>query len=261
MKKRFRILAAALTLAVCLLGGVSASAAVAAVPADKSPRDVVEPTGAAKLSRDTLAYASHFGGPYRFADAPVKRPADDRDAAPAEDAVATLTIYVQTDVDTEPINFTGHSFLGIENISDHELEVGGLLIAPGTGVTIGTRANRPEHAGIWYNLEGFYCYYLPSFYPNLYSMRVSLDQAALDTVNQNITLADHWSAFYNCTSFTTSMWNAVCTDTLSAGTPNSPKGLKANIRTHGDKFSYNAPVPYDYIVTYGLSAIPSEDYS
>ena len=38
--------------------------------------------------------------------------------------------------------------------------MGGLLIAPDTSITVSTRGNRCEHSGIWYNLEGYYKYYL-----------------------------------------------------------------------------------------------------
>jgi len=175
--------------------------------------------------------------------------------------VATLTIYSQTTNNTEPIDISGHSFVAVRNVSDHAIEVGGQEIAPGTGVTIGTRANRPEHEGIWYNLEGYYCYYISAFYPNLYSMQVSLDEDGLAVLNQNLTTADHWSTAFNCASFAAGLWNSVCSDHLSAGTPHSPKGLKASIRSYGGKLRYNESVPYDYIVSYGTARTPSADYS
>ena len=169
--------------------------------------------------------------------------------------------YSQTTNNTEPIDISGHSFVAVRNVSDHAIEVGGQEIAPGTGVTIGTRANRPEHEGIWYNLEGYYCYYISAFYPNLYSMQVSLDEDGLAVLNQNLTTADHWSTAFNCASFAAGLWNSVCSDHLSAGTPHSPKGLKASIRSYGGKLRYNESVPYDYIVSYGTARTPSADYS
>lgn len=44
---------------------------------------------------------------------------------------------------------------------DSDIAVGGLLIAPGKSLTIGTRGNRNEHSGIWYELESYYMYYIP----------------------------------------------------------------------------------------------------
>ena len=98
--------------------------------------------------------------------------------------------------------------------------MGGLLIAPDTSITVSTRGNRCEHSGIWYNLEGYYKYYLNAFLLSE-SLRHSglTDQSQLDTVNQALANADHWSVIYNCTSFSAGLWNAVCSDTLCAGVP------------------------------------------
>ena len=49
------------------------------------------------------------------------------------------------------------------------------------------------------------------------------------TVNQALANADHWSAIYNCTSFSAGLWNAVCSDTLCAGVPETPADLKADM--------------------------------
>ena len=165
MKKQphIRILAATLTLAFCILGSSSALAAPAATPTTRPEKEVVEPNDTTQTSLDYLEFLLRADGPFRFQEAAIKHPADDADAGPAEGAVATLTIYSQTTNNTEPIDISGHSFVAVRNVSDHAIEVGGQEIAPGTGVTIGTRANRPEHEGIWYNLEGYYCYYISAF--------------------------------------------------------------------------------------------------
>ena len=158
--------------------------------------------------------------------------------APAEGAVAVLRLFARADDHGDvPLNTSGHSFLTITNVSAQDINVGGLLIAPDTSITVSTRGNRCEHSGIWYNLEGYYKYYLnASYYQNLYGIQVSLDQSQLDTVNQALANADHWSAIYNCTSFSAGLWNAVCSDTLSAGVPETPADLKADmLRKYPDK--------------------------
>lgn len=162
-----------------------------------------------------------------------------------------------------PLNTSGHSFLTITNVSEQDINVGGLLIAPDTSITVSTRGNRCEHSGIWYNLEGYYKYYLnASYYQNLYGIQVSLDQSQLDTVNQALANADHWSAIYNCTSFSAGLWNAVCSDTLCAGVPETPADLKADmLRKYPDKTVFGPTVPYDYIVYYGTSLTPSQEFS
>ena len=138
-----------------------------------------------------------------------------------------------------------------------------MLVAPGTSVTIGTRGNRSEHSGIWYNLEGFYRYYLSgSYYQNLYGIQVSLDQSQMDTLNQNLATADHWSAIYNCAAFSADLWNSVCSDTLCAGVPFSPTALRNDLLAkYADKLAFAPEVPYDYIVYYGSSLTPSKEFS
>ena len=102
----------------------------------------------------------------------------------------------------------------MRNVSDHDIEVGGLRIAPDTEMTFSPRGNRWEHTGIWYNLEGYYKRYLAdSYYQNIYAVQTSLDQVQLDVVNRNLAKSDHWSAYFNCAAFTESMWNAGCADT------------------------------------------------
>ena len=74
--------------------------------------------------------------------------------------------------------------------------------------------------------------------------------------------ADHWSAIYNCTSFSAGLWNAVCSDTLCPGVPETPADLKADmLRKYPDKTVFGPTVPYDYIVYYGTSLTPSQEFS
>ena len=138
MKKQphIRILAAALTLAFCILGSSSALAAPAATPTTRPEKEVVEPNDTTQTSLDYLEFLLHAGGPFRFQEAAIKHPADDADAGPAEGAVATLTIYSQTTNNTEPIDISGHSFVAVRNVSDHAIEVGGQEIAPGATVAL-----------------------------------------------------------------------------------------------------------------------------
>ena len=75
--------------------------------------------------------------------------------------MALLRIYARAeDRGDASINSSGHSFLSVRNVSDHDIEVGGLRIAPNTEMTFSPRGNRWEHTGIWYNLEGYYKRYL-----------------------------------------------------------------------------------------------------
>lgn len=236
----------------------------AAQPASKEDKVVTDVTGSADLMRNVVGFTTNFGGPYHFAQADHKSPAQAYGDAPAEGAVAVLRLFARADDHGDvPLNTSGHSFLTITNVSEQDINVGGLLIAPDTSITVSTRGNRCEHSGIWYNLEGYYKYYLnASYYQNLYGIQVSLDQSQLDTVNQALANADHWSVIYNCTSFSAGLWNAVCSDTLCAGVPETPADLKADmLRKYPDKTVFGPTVPYDYIVYYGTSLTPSQEFS
>lgn len=158
-------------LAACiLLGGVLALPAFAetpaAIPADHEPRVLNELSGNAAFMRNLKAMLTKTATPFRVKSAKTKSPADAVGAAPAEGAVATLQLCTSFHPSEAPVNVDGHAFFIVTNVSDADLDVGGLLIAPGTAMTIGNRANRDEHGGLWYNLEGFYNYYIDDYYPD-----------------------------------------------------------------------------------------------
>ena len=135
----------------------------------------------------------------------------------------------------------------------------GLLIAPGTAMTIGNRANRDEHGGLWYNLEGFYNYYIDDYYPDVHSMQVSLSQEQLDAFNAALPNCDKWSGVYNCVAFTTAIWNAVCADRLCPVLP-TPEELTHSMSGYEGKVTEHPEIPYDYVVYYGYPATRSQDY-
>lgn len=54
------------------------------------------------------------------------------------------TTYVEKDT---PVNIDGHVFLAVTNNTDADLAVGGLSIAPGTSITMGTRATTGSTPG------------------------------------------------------------------------------------------------------------------
>lgn len=72
MKKQppIRILAAALTLAFCILGSSSALAAPAATPTTRPEKEVVEPNDTTQTSLDYLEFLLRAGGPFRFQKPP-----------------------------------------------------------------------------------------------------------------------------------------------------------------------------------------------
>ena len=262
MKNVSRLLLS-LGLVVCIAcSSLAASAAEvpAAVPAVKEDKVVTELSGSAATSRTQKAMLTNFCTPYCYKPASTRTPADLSGAEPDEGAVAVLQLFTTYHPkDNTLVNTDGHAFLCIRNVSDHDLDVGGRMIAPGTGVTVGTRGNRPEHTGIWYNLESYYIYYLPDFYPNRHSMQVSLNEEQLAAVNDALAASDKWSALNNCIAFVSSVWNAVCSDELHPALP-TPEKLTLSMERYEGKVTADADVPYDYIVSYGIDQTPSQDY-
>ena len=149
MKKQFfRILSCCVLLACLCALPAYAQEPKAAQPASKEDKVVTDITGSADLMRNVVGFTTNFGGPYHFAQADHKSPAQAYGDAPAEGAVAVLRLFARADDHGDvPLNTSGHSFLTITNVSEQDINVGGLLIAPDTSITVSTRGNRCEHSG------------------------------------------------------------------------------------------------------------------
>lgn len=260
MKKLFRLLLA-LGLMLCISLTAYAEDAPAAQPTAKEPRTLTARTGIENTMWKAYAFLAQHGTAYRFAPCAVQTPADAAGVAPAEDAVAVLRLYTTYEENDDLINTDGHVFLAVTNNTDADLVVGGLSIAPGTCITMGTRGNNREHAGLWYNIEGYNTYYLPAFYVNLTCMQLSMNAEQLAAVNAALAKADKWSAWHNCASFGAAVWNAVCTDKVDPGTPATPASLAESVRGCTGKWNADPAVPFDYIVYYGYPAVPSKEFA
>ena len=155
MKKLFRTLSLCLTLALCVSGSTAALAeAPAATPAPQDEHVITDVSPLEDQIRNIVGFTTSTGGPYDFEQADHRSAVQAYGAEPAEDAVALLRVYARAeDRGDASINSSGHSFLSVRNVSDHDIEVGGLRIAPNTEMTFSPRGNRWEHTGIWYNLE------------------------------------------------------------------------------------------------------------
>lgn len=260
MKKLFRLLLA-LGLMLCISLTAYAEDAPAAQPTAKEPRTLTARTGIENTMWKAYAFLAQHGTAYRFDPCAVQTPADAAGAAPAEDAVAVLRLYTTYEENDDLINTDGHVFLAVTNNTDADLVVGGLSIAPGTCITMGTRGNNREHAGLWYNIEGYNMYYIPEFYVNRACLQLSMNAEQLATVNAALAKADKWSAWHNCASFGAAVWNAVCTDKVDPGTPPTPASLAESVRGCTGKWNADPAVPFDYIVYYGYPAVPSKEFA
>lgn len=252
-------LAAVLLAVVCSLSAFAEEA----IPASKLPQsdETAAKTGLAGTFQTSYAFVTGTGTRYKLIQAAEKRPADLSADDPAEDAVAVMYICAMAHDDPDALlNIDGHAFIIVKNLTDEAMTLGGLQIAPGTGMTFGVRGNKEGHCGLWYNIEGYKNYYDPDYYPGLIGMQVSLTQEMLDIVNRNLALCDKWSAVYNCTHFAAAMWNAVCSDTVSPGFPGTPEHLRDNLLTFAGKYRVDPQIPYDYAVYYGYPATRAYDF-
>ena len=151
-------------------------------------------------------------------------------AAETTTTVGTLTIFSSNDGGSSSWNLSGHAFLAFENTSSSDITVGGLTVASGEEITFGTWGNQDAHHGIWYNLES-YLINNQNDYANRASLSMSVTQDDVDEINTIIANNDTWALLNNCSSFAVRVWNQVSSITLSAGSPNTPTSLRANIRS------------------------------
>lgn len=66
---------------------------------------------------------------------------------------------------------------------------------------------------------------------NRVSLSMSVTQSDIDTINSIISNNDTWSVTNNCSSFAVKVWNSVSSNTLSAGSPNTPTSLMSSIKS------------------------------
>lgn len=138
-----------------------------------------------------------------------------------------------------------HSWLVVKNTSSSSFYVGGYNLSPGSSVTIGTWGNINQHTGIWYNLEGYY---------NLsthVSVAKNITSSEVSDMNFTINNNDRWGLLYNCSSFASSVWNAISSTKVSAGLVNTPSNLAESIQS---KFASSYSVNYS-IPTKGSSSL------
>lgn len=137
MKKLFRALSLCLTLALCVFCSTAALAeAPAATPAPQDERVITDVSPLEDQIRNIVGFTTSTGGPYDFEQADHRSAVQAYGAEPAEGAVALLRVYARAeDRGDASINSSGHSFLSVRNVSDHDIEVGGLRIAPDTEMT------------------------------------------------------------------------------------------------------------------------------
>ncbi len=148
---------------------------------------------------------------------------------------------------------SGHAFITVKNVSIGTITIGKFSgIANNKTMSIGTWGNKPEHTGLWYDLESYYVF-KQAYWPTRNSASYIMTASELATLNNYIVNHDSWTALNNCSSFAAAAWDATVAPSynVSAGFPNTPTNLANSIMsTFPSTYLTGAAVPWDYIVYY-----------
>lgn len=103
-------------------------------------------------------------------------------------------------------NLSGHTWIYIENLTNHNLTVGAYTLAKNKGVSVGTFGySVADGRGLYYNVEAYrYRNVDPSSY--IYISK-EITQSQLDRVSNAILYSGVWSYILNCAFFATGVWN------------------------------------------------------
>lgn len=105
------------------------------------------------------------------------------------------------------MNLSGHTWVYIENLSDHELTVGVYPLQKGKGVSIGTFGYSIYGGrGLYYNVEAYR--YQNVDISTYIHLSKDLTQKQLDKVSKKIRTSGIWDYTLNCAFSAIRIWNA-----------------------------------------------------
>ena len=105
------------------------------------------------------------------------------------------------------MNLSGHTWIYIENLSDHELTVGAYPLQKGKGVSIGTFGYAIANGkGLYYNVEAYR--YQNVDISTYIHLSKDLTQEQLDKVSKKIRRSGTWDYTLNCAYSAIGIWNA-----------------------------------------------------
>ncbi len=105
------------------------------------------------------------------------------------------------------MNLSGHTWVYIENLSDHELTVGVYPLQKGKGVSIGTFGYAiADGKGLYYNVEAYR--YQNVDISTYIHLSKDLTQEQLDKVSKKIRTSGVWDYTLNCAFSAIRIWNA-----------------------------------------------------
>lgn len=106
------------------------------------------------------------------------------------------------------MNLSGHTWIYIENLTDHSLTVGAYTLQKGKGVSIGTYGYAIANGkGLYYNVEAYR--YQNIDISTYIHLSKDLTQEQLDKVSKKIRRSGTWDYTLNCAYFATRIWNTV----------------------------------------------------
>ena len=104
-------------------------------------------------------------------------------------------------------NLSGHTWIYIENLTDHELMVGAYPLKKGKGVSIGTFGYAIINGkGLYYNVEAYR--YQNVDISTYIHVSKELTQEQLDKVSKKIRRSGIWDYTLNCAYSAIGIWNA-----------------------------------------------------
>ena len=105
-------------------------------------------------------------------------------------------------------NLSGHTWIYIENLSNHNIQVGLYTVAPNKGVSVGTYGySISSGRGLYYNVEA-YRYNKLGINDYIYLSK-DITQSQLENVSNKIIISDYWAYILNCAFFAFTTWNVV----------------------------------------------------
>lgn len=106
------------------------------------------------------------------------------------------------------LGMSGHSWIYVENLTDHSIVVGAYTVKKGKAVSLGTAGTTLEDGrGLYYNVEAYRYRDIPI--TDYVHLSKDITQKQLDKLTKRVLNAGTWSYFLNCTYFAASAWNSV----------------------------------------------------
>lgn len=106
------------------------------------------------------------------------------------------------------MGMSGHSWIYVENLTDHSIVVGAYTVKKGKAVSLGTAGTTLEDGrGLYYNVEAYRYRNIPI--TDYVHLSKDITQAQLEKLTKRVLNAGTWSYFLNCTYFAASAWNSV----------------------------------------------------